>query len=110
MYVTATHILLALILHHVLASVYDHGSSGPARHSAAAAMILDRRSGFSSTASEHRLNQHRPQNSALANASEVNRKVLALKAKAKNSQVDVDCSLWVYPPQKKQNVAKRVSN
>ncbi|KAG2030972.1 hypothetical protein BDR03DRAFT_1016588 [Suillus americanus] len=96
-----------LMLDHVLASVYNHGSSVPARCSAAAAMILDHRLGFASTASEYQLNQHCSQNSALANASEVNRKVLALKAKARNSQVDIDCSLWVYPPQKKQNIAKQ---
>ncbi|KAG1891800.1 uncharacterized protein F5891DRAFT_986555 [Suillus fuscotomentosus] len=55
----------------------------------------------------HRLNQPRPQNSLLLSASEVNRKVSALKARAKNSQVDIDFSLWVYPAQNKQVTAKR---
>ncbi|KAG1834206.1 hypothetical protein EV424DRAFT_1532443 [Suillus variegatus] len=72
-----------------------------------AATILDHRSGFTSIASQHRLNQPRPQNSSLLSASEVNRKVSALKARAKNSQVDIDFLLWVYLAQNKQVTAKR---
>ncbi|KAG1900110.1 uncharacterized protein F5891DRAFT_1189196 [Suillus fuscotomentosus] len=89
------------------AKILSHGSSAGNATRSTAATILDRRSGFTSIASQHRLNQPRPQNSLLLSASEVNRKVSALKARAKNSQVDIDFSLWVYPAQNKQVTAKR---
>ncbi|KAG1895860.1 uncharacterized protein F5891DRAFT_1193674 [Suillus fuscotomentosus] len=89
------------------AKILSHGSSVGNATRSTAATILDRRSGFTSIASQHHLNQPRPQNSSLLSASEVNRKVSALKARAKNSQVDIDFSLWVYPAQNKQVTAKR---
>jgi hypothetical protein len=102
------------MLHHGVASesakILGHGSSVGNTARSTVTTILDRRSGFTSIASEHRLNQPHPQNSSLSSASEVNRKLSALKARAKNSQVDVDFSLWVYPAQNKQVTAKRVSS
>jgi hypothetical protein len=90
------------------ATIHAHGSGARNATRSAANMIMDRSSDFAGTASEHRLNQPRPQNSSLSSASEINRKVSALKARAKNSQVDVDFSLWVYPAHNKQVTAKRV--
>ncbi|KAG1725926.1 hypothetical protein EDB19DRAFT_1833624 [Suillus lakei] len=47
-------------------------------------------------ASQHRLNQPRPQNTSTSNASDVRRKVSALKANARAAKVDVDFTLLQY--------------
>ncbi|KAG1748684.1 hypothetical protein EDB19DRAFT_1905028 [Suillus lakei] len=58
--------------------------------------ILHRQTVHSREASQHRLNQPRPQNTSTSNASDVRRKVSALKANARAAKVDVDFTLLQY--------------
>ncbi|KAG2037579.1 hypothetical protein BDR03DRAFT_1010631 [Suillus americanus] len=63
---------------------------------AACQSILHHQNVHSREASQHRLNQPRPQNNSTLNASDVKWKVSALKANARAAKVDVDFTLQQY--------------
>ncbi|KAG2132066.1 kinase-like domain-containing protein [Suillus clintonianus] len=58
--------------------------------------ILHRQNVHSHEASQHRLNQQRPQNPSSLNASDVKRKVSALKANARAAKIDIDFTIQQY--------------
>ncbi|KAG1784641.1 uncharacterized protein HD556DRAFT_1314926 [Suillus plorans] len=77
------------------ASMEPSGSGGTTAVSVAQT-ILHRQNVYSHKASQHRLNQQRPQNPSSLNASDVKRKVSALKANARAAKIDIDFTIQQY--------------
>jgi hypothetical protein len=90
--------LVALDLMSIIVSMEpsaDSGSNGSTANSIAQS-ILHRQNVHSHEASQHRLNQPRPQNASSLNASDVKRKVSTLKANARAAKIDIDFTLQQY--------------
>lgn len=86
---------LSLNLMSTIASTEPSGSGGSTTISVAQT-ILHRQNVHSHEASQHRLNQQRPQNPSSLNASDVKRKVSALKANARAAKIDIDFTIQQY--------------